>query len=371
MTDAPAAGTARPNPQSGGGLGVLTAGVQSIGTTIATGGAGVLGYVLLIGGGLAIGLRHRAPGFSFLLVAAATVAYQALHYPAGPTFVALAVAVLSAIRNGRHPLVWVLGPVVFVVWRVLTHGPLIMALWWFGPALLVTAAFGVARMASRMDQQEWRGRQERQRRAASDERLRIAHELHDVLGHHLSLINVRASVGRHLLGRDPDQAGAALDAIRDASAEALREVRSVLDTLYPVEDGIPLAPAPGLDRLAELTVDAGLEVRTVIEGERRPMPAEVERAAYRIVQEALTNVRRHAAAGSRATVTIDYREPDHVTVRIDDDNGGGVAEFADAGNGISGMRERATLLGGWLTAGPRVECGWRVEARLEIPDVTP
>jgi signal transduction histidine kinase len=216
-------------------------------------------------------------------------------------------------------------------------------------------------------------RAEQQRRQASEERLRIARELHDVLGHHLSLINVQAGVGLHLMDSRPEQAREALTAIKTASAEALREVRAVLGVLRPEEEAAPRAPAPGLDRLADLTAEAGLPVAVRVRGTARPLPAEVDRAAYRIVQEALTNVRRHAGSAVTATVTIGYGNGD-VTVRVDD-NGQG-ADGADAtepppGGGIAGMRARAVALGGDLTAEPRAEGGFRVEARLPVDDELP
>jgi len=371
-----AASPSQQDLRRGSGLAFLAAAVQTIGTAVITGGLTPFGYVLLIVSGLLLDGRHRAPVATFVAVAAATVTYQALHYPHGPTFVALVIAVASALRGGHHGLVWVLGPVVFAAWVVLTGATfgsaMPVALWAFGLVLLAEALLGAARMASRMNQEQRRLRAERQRRQASEQRLSIAHELHDVLGHHLSLINVRAGVGRHLLDRDPDQARAALDAIKEASAEALREVRSVLDTLYPNDHAALLAPAPGLDRLDELTVNAGLPVRTTFDGERRALPAEIERAAYRIVREALTNVRRHAAPGATAAVTIDYRRQDEVTVQIDDDGGGrdAVAVVVE-GNGISGMRERAAVLGGSLSALPLPYGGWRVRALIPIPTIEP
>jgi signal transduction histidine kinase len=189
----------------------------------------------------------------------------------------------------------------------------------------------------------------------------MAAELHDVLGHHLSLINIRAGIGLHLMDREPEQARAALDTIQQTSAEALREVQAVLTTLYPSGPAAPRAPAPGLERLDDLTGDAGLPTRTVISGEPVPLPAGVDRAAYRIVQEALTNIRRHADRGATATVTIDYR-PDALVIHVDDD--GDVRDARPPGNGITGMRERAAALGGTVTAGPSPDGGWRVHADL-------
>src|SRR6185312_3774642 len=154
------------------------------------------------------------------------------------------------------------------------------------------------------EQEKARG--EHRRRQASEERLRIARELHDVLGHHLSLINVQAGVGLHLMDNHPEQAREALTAIKTASAEALREVRAVLGVLRPEEEAAPRQPPLGLDRLGELTADAGLPVTVTTAGRPRPLPAEVDRAAYRIVQEALTNVRKHAAAGATARVATEY-----------------------------------------------------------------
>jgi signal transduction histidine kinase len=212
-----------------------------------------------------------------------------------------------------------------------------------------------------------RARQEQSRRQASDERLRIARELHDVLGHHLSLINVRAGVGLHLLDSDPDQAREALGAIKVASAEALREVRGVLSTLNPQPGDAPRSPAPNLadlDALAEETRAAGRAVTVDHTGDPVPVPGDVGRAAYRIVQEALTNVRRHAGPAASASITIGYR-PDALTVRVED-TGPGPASSTSDGNGIPGMRERAAALGGTLTATGRPEGGFRVDARLPL-----
>src|SRR5262249_44519529 len=149
----------------------------------------------------------------------------------------------------------------------------------------------------------------------------------------LSLINVQAGVGLHLMDERPEQARAALTAIKQASAEALREVRSVLSALRPEEETAPRAPAPGLAALPQLVADvtaAGLAVRTGTEGTVRPLPAEVDRAALRVVQEALTNVRRHAGPGAAAVVTVAYREDDLV-VSVCDDGAGGPMNMDGAG----------------------------------------
>ncbi len=358
------------------GLAVLTLLVQTIGTTFAARGQetqlDLLGYVLLVVSALVLGARHLAPTFTMAVVAACTLTYLLLDYPTGPTFIAAAVMALSAVKNS-YKAVWPIAFASWLAWSLIVQpgfGEAFKLLaWMVGVGVFLEVVLGAGKLASKMAQEQRRAHQEKQRRQASEERLRIAQELHDVLGHHLSLINVRAGVGRHLMDRQPDQARAALDTIKEASAEALREVQSVLHTLYPSGQEPPRRPQPTIARLDELTVDAGLAVHTTIGGDPRPLPAEIDRAAYRIVQEALTNVRRHAGPGAQATITVDYTGPDQLVVRIQDDGGASLplAGPAAEGNGVSGMRERATTLGGTLTAHPLPEGGWRVHAELPLP----
>ena len=212
-------------------------------------------------------------------------------------------------------------------------------------------------------------RQIDQRRHQSEERLRVARDLHDVIGHNISLINVQASMGLDLMDSQPEQARAALSAIKSASKEALEELRTMLTTLRHDDDVAPRSPAPGLDRLPELielTRAAGLSVEVEVAGKAPPLPAAVHLAAYRIIQESLTNVARHAGR-ARVTVRVTYDDAD-VHVEIDDDgtapSGGGSA--IGTGSGITGMRERATALGGDLSAGFRRGGGFRVSARLPV-----
>lgn len=212
-------------------------------------------------------------------------------------------------------------------------------------------------------------RKEETRRRASEERLQIARDLHDVLAHNISLINVQAGVALHLIDEKPEQARTALAAIKEASRDALRELRTALDVLRRTDDAAPRTPAPGLGSLDELvsrTSAAGVQVRTEIAGEARPLPAGVDVTAYRIIQEALTNVVRHASKAS-ATVRVTYGAND-LSVQIEDDGAGpGPAGAVDKpGQGIAGMRERAAALGGQLDAGPRPEGGFRVSARLPL-----
>ncbi|MEV0732225.1 sensor histidine kinase [Polymorphospora sp. NPDC050346] len=363
----------RPASRPGPGLALLTAVVQPAGTAIAAGGdpssVGVVGYALLIVSGLALADRHRFPRRNFVIVVVAILAYHLLDRPAGPTFLAPMIGLSAAIAAGHRRLAWTVVAAAYTVWgfagaatlnQALTAAALVA-----GAGVLTELAAAAGRPIRTALAEQRRLTEERRRRQASEERLRIAAELHDVLGHHLSLINIRAGVGLHLMDREPDQARVALDTIQQTSAEALREVQAVLNTLYPTGDAAPRAPAPGLDRLDGLTADAGLPTRTVVDGEPRPLPAATDRAAYRIVQEALTNVRRHAGRAATATVSIGYG-PDALVVQVDDDGGGREPASIPAGNGINGMRERAGALGGSLTAGPSPDGGWRVRASLPL-----
>ncbi|MFF5233289.1 sensor histidine kinase [Dactylosporangium sp. NPDC000521] len=215
-----------------------------------------------------------------------------------------------------------------------------------------------------------RGRQadaevERARRRSADERLRIARELHDVVAHSMSVITVQATYGRLMVDREPARAAAALAAIETTGRESLAELRRVLGAL---RDQQPAAtsPSPGLPdlpRLAAQTEAAGVRVDLAVTGNPRPLGAGLELSVYRIVQEALTNVIRHAAA-TRARVLVAYADAD-VTVEVTDDGRGGAP--APDGHGLSGMRERVALFGGTLTAGPGPGGGFTVRAILPMP----
>jgi signal transduction histidine kinase len=209
-------------------------------------------------------------------------------------------------------------------------------------------------------------RREEELRKAGEERLRIAQELHDVVAHHISLINVQASTALHLADRQPEQAAPALAAIKEASKEALVELRSIVGILRQSDEAAPRQPVVGLDHLDSLvsrTSMAGLEVHTLIHGDPRPLPTGLDRAAFRIIQESLTNAVRHASA-SAATVRIQYGER-ALVVQVDDD-GRSLLGPPKEGNGIIGMRERATALGGTLTATRTPTGGLRIVAQLPL-----
>jgi signal transduction histidine kinase len=211
-------------------------------------------------------------------------------------------------------------------------------------------------------------REEEARRRVAEERLRIARELHDVVAHHIAMVNVQAGVAGHVLRDRPDQAEEALAHVRRASRSILDELGAMLSVLRQSgESDSPTEPAPSLDHLDALIdsfTAAGLAVDWTLSGRPRLLPAAVDLAAYRIVQESLTNVHKHGG-GAAARVTVSYAA-DGLTVVVRDD-GTGTAGPNGTGHGILGMRERAAAAGGELRAGPRPEGGFQVYARLPLP----
>lgn len=202
--------------------------------------------------------------------------------------------------------------------------------------------------------------------AVAAERLRIARELHDMVAHSIGIIAIQAGVGGRVIDTQPAEARNALDAIEATSRDTLSGLRRMLTALRRDDPGAaPLGPAPGLGdlgRLAEATRDAGIAVDLRTAGEPRPLPPDVDLSAYRIVQEAVTNVVRHAGT-DRCRVTIGYGDGE-LAVEIEDDGHGGVV---GAGYGLAGMRERVALLRGEFAAGPRPGGGFRVAARFPAP----
>ncbi|MFF0447551.1 sensor histidine kinase [Streptomyces sp. NPDC004609] len=344
-----------------------------------------LGRVLLLLGPALLLLRNRWPGAVVVGTAVSTTVYLAAGYPYGPVFLVLVVATFSAVAAGhRRAAWWAVGGfwaahVLVAHWLYARLPPKGDAAAPWGQDLAAAACF-VAVLAlaelARVRRQEWaRAQAERAaaaERRAAEERLRIARELHDVLAHSISVINVQAGVGLALLDDDPEQARTALTTIKAASKEALGEVRQVLAGLRAPGDA-PRAPAPGLDRvpdLVEQAASAGLDVTVTTAGTPFALPPGTDLAAFRIVQEALTNVVRHS--GSRtARVRISYA-PGRLALRIDDDGSATGSEAGGSGNGLAGMRERAAALGGTIEAGPLEGGGFAVRADLPVqPRETP
>jgi signal transduction histidine kinase len=341
----------------------------------------LVAFAFLAVGPVALVWRWRSPRLVLAVVMAACVVYFALGYPYGPAWLALIVALWTAVTGGARRFAWAAALVglaaYFTLAATFDRGapeasvPAVAA--HLGWLVVVLAAAEVALAARQRRLAAERSRAEEARRRAGEERMRIARELHDVLAHNISLINVQAGVALHLMDEQPGQSRSALVAIKQASNDALKELRSVLDVLRQGDEAPPRAPASGLAHLDRLVAGAeatGLEVRTRVEGVPRPLPAGTDLAAYRIVQESLTNVTRHAGPAT-ATVLVRYGPAD-LTVRVDDDGRGPAAPPGPGGtangngNGIRGMRERVAALGGELTTGPRPGGGFRVQARLPL-----
>jgi signal transduction histidine kinase len=205
------------------------------------------------------------------------------------------------------------------------------------------------------------------REALSEQRLQIARELHDIVSHAMSVVAVQAGVGSHLIATRPDEAAKSLRAIEATARAALSETRSLLSVMRDDCDPASRSPVPGLDNLHTLVqrvTDAGQLVTLRVEGQPRALPQTLELSVYRVVQEALTNVVRHAAPAT-ATVVIRYDDNGGVVVEVTDDGHGTGSKRGDgSGHGLAGMRERVSLLGGELSAGPRAGGGYQVVARL-------
>jgi signal transduction histidine kinase len=222
-----------------------------------------------------------------------------------------------------------------------------------------------AELQDRTDRLE-REREAREQAAVAEERRRIARELHDVISHSVTVMTVQAGAARMLLAEEPERAREPIVSVEETGRQALADIRHLLGILRPREGELALSPQPGLahlDALLGQTRDAGLPVELTVEGERQAIPPGVDLAAYRIVQEALTNTRRHAGPG-RAFVALRYR-PEALELAVTND-GRVRARGAEGGHGLVGMRERTALYGGDLEAGPRPEGGYEVRARLPL-----
>jgi signal transduction histidine kinase len=331
-----------------------------------------LAVVLMALGPIALLVRRRYPRVVLATVFAIGLLYVSLGYVQGPNYASLAVAVINTCIVGDRiasRTAVVAGWVLFL-WLPAALGKTSTPSWLAAVSiaawllLLLGAAEAMRGRRERMAEAR-RLREQEARQRAGEERLRIARELHDVLAHNITTINVQSGVALHLIDKQPEQARTALQVINEASADALREVRSALSALRGDGEQPPRAPTAGLDGLDELVSRAsaaGVEVSLDVSGERRPLPASVDLAAFRIVQESLTNVVRHAGA-SAATVKLSYGERE-LAVQVEDDGRGGAA--ANGGSGIAGMRERAAALGGQLQAGPGPGGGFRVSAQLPL-----
>jgi signal transduction histidine kinase len=362
----------------------------------------LLGWGLIAAATVALAARRQRPALVLLVTSAAVAVSVALGYPTGPIWATPLLALYTAAATGRRRL-------ALLAAAALAAAPLVWALLaseqgtpaevgsWVLIIALVLALGEVARgrrdylaEAERRAVEAERTREESARRRAGEERLRLARDLHDITAHTIAVIAIQAGVAEEALDRfeaDPEPAREAVRAIRASSREAMAELKATVTMLR--EGAAPRGPLPGLDQLEEL-VDmarsAGVRVELAVSGVARPLPPAVDLTAYRIVQESLTNVLRHAGAAS-ATVRVCYR-PDAVEVQVDDDGWGsgrpppgaaGAPTGATAaapgarftGHGLAVMAERAAAVGGQLVAGPGSARGFRVHARLPLREAPP
>jgi signal transduction histidine kinase len=272
--------------------------------------------------------------------------------PARPATIACAAALVVLLL---HIPVLAAGPDGATAWDGLVPG----SAW-------VVVPFAIGRVVRVGREAAARTRAEEVERQGYQERLRIAQEVHDIVGHGLAAIHLQAEIALHVLAKQPTQAETALAAISRTSKEALDELRATLDVVRQGAGAVPDPPGPGLARLDDLVArmsGTGVPVTVTVEGTPRDLPSGIDLAAYRIVQEALTNVLRHAPSGT-ATVRLAYA-PAEVTVEVTDTGRDPVGPV-NGGSGIAGMRERVGALGGVFEAGPRVGGGFRVFARLPV-----
>jgi signal transduction histidine kinase len=327
-------------------------------------------------------LRRRAPLLvSLIPYAALTVgviaAPKGLENPASPFFCALAATVVGGANPNRRQRPITLAAayvtIALVVWRVPGNSP--GDFLWIG--LFITAAWAVGHAISTATQrtrelherttQLERDREEKARAAVAEERARIARELHDVVGHSVSVMTVQASAVRRLLRPEQEQEREALRVVEETGRQALAEMRRMVGVLRRPEEAPALAPQPSLvhlDRLVEHVREAGLAVALHVEGEPKPLAPGIDLTAYRLVQEGLTNALKHADA-SRADVTVRY-EDGEVQLVVADNGKGSANGSSDGGHGLVGMKERVSVYGGDLEAGPAPAGGFVLRARLPV-----
>jgi len=332
----------------------------------------LLGLALLAP--VALAFARRWPGPVVAVLAVAGSVDMAVGGEQHPPYLGLAFAIVSAVVRGARVWAWAS---IGACWLLATVSLIVFdaPAWTGGRAIGTTFAilvvFGIAEaIRSRRDRAaEYQRRLAEARRSeVQAERVRIAREIHDVLAHSLSQINVQAGVGLHLMDRQPDKAAEALASIKETSKTALDEVRSVLGALRadPGEPGVPLVPEPDLSRLPGLAASLAADGVAVDLDDRLPhaeVPQAVQLAIYRIVQESLTNVRRHATGARRVRVRLD-RDDAGAAYRLEvaDDGSAPAIATETGGRGLLGMRERAELLGGSLSAGPAPGGGFAVTA---------
>ncbi|MFJ7207510.1 sensor histidine kinase [Streptomyces sp. NPDC098789] len=350
----------------------------------------LLSLVLMVLAAAALVLRRRHPRAVLAATSALTLTELVTGEPRAPVAMGAVVALYTLASRTDRPTTWRVGLLTMAALTgvAMLAGPLP---WYAQENLGVFAWTGMAAAAGdavrsrrafidaireRAERAE-RTREEEARRRVAEERLRIARDLHDVVAHHIALVNVQAGVAAHVMDKRPDQAKEALAHVREASRSALNELRATVGLLRQSGDPeAPTEPAPGLavlDALVDTFRHAGLPVDVIVQLGPDPepaLPAAVDLVAYRVIQEALTNVRKHAGPGARAEVSV-VRVGASAEVTVLDDGGSGADPSPQpvdpgGGHGLLGMRERAGALGGSCFAGPRYGGGYRVHVILPM-----
>lgn len=306
----------------------------------------------------ALGYTTGMLGLSCVVLLYSVASHRGLAMALGALVVTLMTYVLSAVSGPVRVGGWSEHVVVAVV---------LVAVWGAGRSLRLRRAY-LEELKDRAARLE-RAHAADTRAARAEERSRIARELHDVVAHHVSVMTVQAAAARRVLAADPDLAREALSAIEHTGRMAMTEMRNIVGVLR-TDARAELGPQPGvrdLPALVEQMREAGLPTQLLIEGEPRPMPAGVDLATYRLVQEGLTNSLRHAGSDAKAVVTIRY-DPRELDVRVEDDGRGVVEVSRRSGHGLVGIRERVALYGGILSIGPLPGGGFEVRARFPLKD---
>ncbi|MEV8427810.1 sensor histidine kinase [Streptomyces sp. HUAS 31] len=348
--------------------GAVVAGAITVLAAVADDRAGPVDWALIAAGSLALAAHRTAPRAVLAITTACLLADVVHAGPASSLALPVVVAVHTAARTGRRGTaaaaagVFLAGYVtVGSATSDVVREALLLAGWF-----LCAVVTGLAdrnwqaylRQTEQRALEAERTREEAALRRAGEERLRIARELHDSLTHSISIVKLQAGVAVHLARKRGEDVPPALLAIQEASGEAMRELRATLEVLRTDE----ATGTPAL--LVERARAAGLAVDLTVTGDERPLAATVDRAMYRIVQEALTNAARHAGP-AKVSVRLTYEEGD-LTIRVEDDGTADPSRPPTAGIGLTGMRERVTALGGTLEAAPRAEGGFAVRARLPL-----
>jgi signal transduction histidine kinase len=330
-------------------------------------------FALVAVASLVLAVRYRWPRVVLATSAGAVTVFSLLGYVNGAAVLAPVVALYTLCTKlpARRALAWGVLITAVLMGATAANNPFgpAGAGFWLLPGLTTAATLGGIAVASRrayVASIEARADADARRRI-DEERLRIARDLHDVVAHTMATINVQAGAAAHVLRDRPEVAAEALATIKSVSKDGLRELRAILDVLRQADEADPTRPAPGIGQVQGLVdgaVRAGLKTTLTMTGRPRPLPAAVDLAAYRIVQESLTNTIRHAGPAT-AEVVLTYADGE-LLVDVTDTGLGGAADAAagGGGHGLIGMRERASTVGGSLQAGPRPGGGYRVSAQL-------